>query len=313
MQDAAVHHPDAGCSGTSPVLLRGRALPHPQAGMMRIRASRRARPFLTHTAVLEQVGPRIHLQWAAPSSGSAVFISHTHTHTHTQAGLSRAGGSGLWFPVSGTEWRPTNSCLRNDAGEGRTTHQMCRDQVLPDQPAAQEPPRKECAAWRVFFSFKLREAVLLCSVKGHLSGLLRDANTRPVGTQRPGISTQRGPFVPSSGGPCFVSLSGLAKILPFCGMQQKWGPWGEMGRKTNVWTNLHKQPRLSGRNEMATSPLCFYFFFYDNKKHYIPHVRAQARREARVSQDSTVSICPCSWHFPLCDSILFLKLQAKTP
>ena len=77
--------------------------------------------------------------------------------------------------------------------------------MLSDQPAAQEPPRKECAAWRVFFSFKSREAVLLCSVKGHLSGLLRDANTRQVGTQRPGISADRGPFVPSSGGSCIVS------------------------------------------------------------------------------------------------------------
>ena len=61
--------------------------------------ARRARPFLTHTAVLEQVGPRIHLQWAAPSSGSAVFISHTHTHTHTHAGRAESG-RGLGSVVS---------------------------------------------------------------------------------------------------------------------------------------------------------------------------------------------------------------------
>ena len=68
--------------------------------------------------------------------------------------------------------------------------------------------------------------------------------------------------MPSSAGSYFVSLSGLAKILPFFGMQQKWDPWGEMGRKRNVWTNLHKEPRLSGRIEMATSPPCFYFFYF---------------------------------------------------
>ena len=133
---------EAGCSGTSSVLLHGRALSHPQAGMMRIRASWRARPFLTDHVSAGAGGPQ-----KTPAVGGAVLwellsSSHTHTHTHTQAGLSQAGGSGLWFPVSGTEWRSTNSCLRNDAGEGRTAHQMCRDQVLPDQPAAQEPPRR---------------------------------------------------------------------------------------------------------------------------------------------------------------------------
>ena len=39
----------------------------------------------------------------------------------------------------------------------------------------------------------------------------------------------------------------------------------------------------------------FPFFYY--KKHYIPPVRAQARREARVSQDSTVSICRAAGTF----------------
>lgn len=59
----------------------------------------------------------------------------------------------------------------------------------------------------------------------------------------------------------FVFLSGLAKIVPSFGMQQKGDLWGELGRKRNVWTNLHKEPKFSGRNEMAASPLCFHTFF----------------------------------------------------
>lgn len=119
---------DAGCSGTSP------SPPTPgrsdeNLGILESWAfSDRPRQCWSRWA------PEHTCSGRCRALGAAVFISlshkHTHSHTHalthtrththarTQAGLSRAGGSGLWFPVSGTEWLSTNSCLRNDAGEG---------------------------------------------------------------------------------------------------------------------------------------------------------------------------------------------------
>lgn len=66
--------------------------------------------------------------------------------------------------VSGTEWLSTEPAASGtSAGEERATHQVGQDQVLSDQPAAQEPPRKGMCSLAGFLSFKLREAVLLCS------------------------------------------------------------------------------------------------------------------------------------------------------
>ena len=58
--------------------------------------------FWPTTAVLEQVGPRTHLQWGVPSSASRCLNhTHTHTHTHTRARAGRAEwGRGLGSVVS---------------------------------------------------------------------------------------------------------------------------------------------------------------------------------------------------------------------
>lgn len=98
----------------------------------------------------------------------------------------------------------------------------------------------------------------------------------------------------------------LAKILRFFGMPQKWDPWGEMGRKRNVWTKLHKEPRLSGRNEMATSPLCFHICFYYNENHYIPPVRAQAHRK---QGSHGTALFPYAVQLALCTLCVYLGFK----
>lgn len=118
------------------------------------------------TAVLEQVGPEHTCSGRCRTLGAAVFISHTniHTHTHTHShthalththarrpGLSRGRGPGSVVSVSGTEWlsqiAASGMMLR---GNERTCTRWVRTRCCQTVPLRREPPRKECAAWRVF-------------------------------------------------------------------------------------------------------------------------------------------------------------------
>lgn len=62
-----------------------------------------------------------------------------------------------------------------------------------------------------------------------------------------------------------------------------------------MWTNLHKEPRFSERNETNTPTQCFHTFFFIRNRHYIAPWEPRAT-EAEASANTAIPIFCIFWN-----------------